>query len=349
SLYVDHGHPVRTSGSKPDCAGIPCRHGLGCPRHPNLTKIFGRYWQAKELRAKADNPFRPPTLPSGSSNVGETKQLLDGRGLPREVGCSAETGDDIYCLPSARRGSRADTLCNDEGGKPELASTEPALHSPDRQDRIEFRRNVGAHYNANPEEDCGPTRPPAPGEQDKDSPVVPPPAQESRASIPRFSDDEPSTQLSISQNRVNLHCHIGRRRHCDTDDGQNDCPIVGSDAEDSEDDVVELPPCKRRRVSTVFVAIGETASQQQTHLSSGDSSSREARRSSQRLKRHIGRSTAHPPSRDSTWDPCAEDGAGYRGTEDRSADSSTKRHHPARQGSKGPVKDQDKPTSTQGE
>ncbi len=69
ALHVEHNQPIRTSGCKPDCAGTPCRQGLGCPRHPNLTKILGRHWEAKELRAKANNLFHPPPLPGSCSNL----------------------------------------------------------------------------------------------------------------------------------------------------------------------------------------------------------------------------------------------------------------------------------------
>jgi hypothetical protein len=123
--------------------------------------------------------------------------------------------------------------------------------------------------------------------------------------------------------------------------------MVGSDAEHSEkDDVVQPPPCKRRRVSTMSVATGGTASQQQTRPYCGDSSSREARRSSRRPKRYGERGAAHLPSRESTWDLCAEYGAGCRRTEGRGAVSSAKRHRLVRQGSKGSAKDEDKLTST---
>ena len=93
-------------------------------------------------------------------------------------------------------------------------AAEPGLQPPDSQDRIEFPRDVGAHPNTNPEEDCGPSHPPVPddrGEQDEDGSVVPPQAQESRASILRLWDDEPSMQLSTSQDRINPQHDIGRR------------------------------------------------------------------------------------------------------------------------------------------
>ncbi|KAK4131670.1 hypothetical protein BT67DRAFT_444470 [Trichocladium antarcticum] len=46
------------------------------------------------------------------------------------------------------------------------------------------------------------------------------------------------------------------------------------------------------------------------------------------------------------WDPCAEHGAEYRGSENGGTISSAKRYRPARQKSKGSAKDKDKPTST---
>ena len=122
---------------------------------------------------------------------------------------------------------------------------------------------------------------------------------------------------------------------------------MNSDAEHSAKDGVVLPPRrKRRRVSTMSVATGGTASQQQTRPYCGDSSSREARRSSRRPKRHGEHGCARRPSRELTWDPSAEHGAGHRGTGNRGAVSSTKSHHPARQGSRGSAKDEDKPAST---
>ena len=45
-----------------------------------------------------------------------------------------------------------------------------------------------------------------------------------------------------------------------------------------------------------------------------------------------------------TWDPCAEHGAGYCGTE--SQGTTAKRHRPARQNSNKITKHKDKPTST---
>ena len=47
-----------------------------------------------------------------------------------------------------------------------------------------------------------------------------------------------------------------------------------------------------------------------------------------------------------TWGPCAEHGAGHRGTENQAAVSSAKRHRSAGQKSKRSTKDEDKPTST---
>ncbi|KAK4141205.1 uncharacterized protein C8A04DRAFT_31178 [Dichotomopilus funicola] len=142
--------------------------------------------------------------------------------------------------------------------------------------------------------------------------VVSPQAQESAAGIPRLSHDESnndcelagaeqsvqsSMQPSASQARPIPQHLIGRRRLCDADDGKDSCPTVDSDAEHSEKDDVVGPPCrKRRKVSTVTVATGRTASQRQTRPDYGDSSSREARRSSWRPKRQGKRGAAHPLS-----------------------------------------------------
>lgn len=156
--------------------------------------------------AQADNLFRvPPTLPSGSSDTGETEQLLNSHDLPWEDERSARTSDDTDYLTSTKNGVREVSLCCDEGDKPELASAEPALQPPNNQDWIEFRHDIGAHCSTNPEEGRGPVHPLVPdsrGEQEKDGLTMPPPAQERRASIPRFSDDKPSMQLSTGQKQV---------------------------------------------------------------------------------------------------------------------------------------------------
>ena len=44
--------------------------------------------------------------------------------------------------------------------------------------------------------------------------------------------------------------NLGRRRHCDTDDDEDYDPSVCSDATHSEDDGVQPPPLKRRRLDT---------------------------------------------------------------------------------------------------
>ena len=87
------------------------------------------------------------------------------------------------------------------------------------------------------------------GEQDEESSVVPPQAQESRVGMASLSgyksgnerelaNTESSMQLSASQERVNLQHNISRRRRrrrCDTDDDEDDSPIVGSDAKQGKD------------------------------------------------------------------------------------------------------------------
>jgi hypothetical protein len=99
---------------------------------------------------------------------------LDGRRLPWEGEFPAETGDAKDSLPSARSGSREDALYSEgsEGIKPELANAKLPLQPPDNQDRIDFRRDVGGHYNANLEEDYRPPVPGDGGEQHKNSSIV---------------------------------------------------------------------------------------------------------------------------------------------------------------------------------
>lgn len=140
-----------------------------------------------------------------------------------------------------------------------LATAEPTFQFPDGQDQIDFWRDTSLG------EDDRPTHPPGPddrGEQDADGSVMPPQVQASRASIPRSSDDEsnnhlelantePFTQPSTSQDQVIPQRNIGRHRHYDTDDVGDYRPIVGLDAEYSQDDDVVRPRGhKRRRIST---------------------------------------------------------------------------------------------------
>ena len=132
------------------------------------------------------------------------------------------------------------------------------------------------------------------GEQDEESSVVPPQAQESRAGMPSLSGDEsgnerelantePSMQPSASQERVNLQHNIGRRRRrrrCDTDDEEDCSPIVGSDAKQGKDeDVVRPLRGKRRRVnSSSAPTTRRTAPKRQTRLHCTNSLSLQAQR-----------------------------------------------------------------------
>ncbi|KAK3694836.1 hypothetical protein B0T22DRAFT_507617 [Podospora appendiculata] len=142
-------------------------------------------------------------------------------------------------------------------------------------------------------EQCHPLVPDDRGEQDEDVSVVPPQAQEGRASIPRLSDDEsnndrevantePSMQPSASQERVNLQHNIGRRRRrrrCDTDEEEDCSPIVGSDAKQGKDkDVVRPPRRKRRMVNTSAPTTRRTSPKRQTRLRCTDSPSLQAQR-----------------------------------------------------------------------
>ncbi len=204
----------------------------------------------------------------------------------------------------ARSRGREGTLNSDEGDKPELASAEPALQPPDSQDRIDFRSDVGAHCNTNPREDYGPTYLPVPddkGEQDKDSPVVPPPAQESRASIPWLSDYESNNErckrrrvsdTAVKPGGTASHPQTRFRRHHNADGGDNYHPNVHSNAEHSEG------------YNTAVTTSG-MASQRQTRPYRGDSSSEEAWRLPRRPRRQRG--AAHPPSsRESTPESAAK-------------------------------------------
>ena len=47
---------------------------------------------------------------------------------------------------------------------------------------------------------------------------------------------------------------LGRRRHCDIKDEEDHYPSVCSDAEDGEDNFVQLPRRKRRRIGTAAIS-----------------------------------------------------------------------------------------------
>jgi len=193
------------------------------------------------------------------------------------------------------------------------------------------------------------------GPQREGGSVAPPRAQEVQP---------PASQVGAKRQR-----HLGRHRHSRTDDGEDYCPSVCSDTEHSEDEALRPPRRKRRRASTATHTAEKTAPQQQTRPGRGDSSkearrpSRHPRR--QRSATHSSSSREPTLERDTetdrtpaatfeewplgnavlkrvtmngspptfmlqfTWGPCAEHGAGHRGTENRAAVSSAKRHHPA--------------------
>lgn len=93
---------------------------------------------------------------------------------------------------------------------------------------------------------------------------------------------EPSVQPSASQERINLQQNIGhrlRRRHCDTDDEEDCSPIVGSDAKQGKDeDAIQPPRGKRRRVNTSAPTTRRTAPKRQAHLRGTNSLSLQAQR-----------------------------------------------------------------------
>ncbi|EAQ85571.1 predicted protein [Chaetomium globosum CBS 148.51] len=82
--------------------------------------------------------------------------------------------------------------------------------------------------------------------------------------------------------RVNLQQNIGRcrrRRRCDTDDEEDCSPVVGSDAEQGKDeDAVQPPRAKRRRVNTSASTTRRTAPMRQARLRCTNSSSLQAQR-----------------------------------------------------------------------
>lgn len=276
--HAERGQSVPGSRLELDCAGITCRQGLGCPRHPKLSEMW----------AKADNALCPPyTLSDGSSDTAETEH---GHSAPQEATCSAETGGDEDCLPRASSGSQEGTLRSEKSDTSDLATTEPTSQPPDSQDRVDGRRDISRDHNTR-FEDCHPHTHPSDdgGEQDKEGSVVPPQAQESRAHIPSLSGDqsdnerelantEPSIQPSARQDQVRLH-NVGRRRRCDTDDEENCPPSIGSDAKQGKDeDVIRPPQGKRRRVNTSAATTRRTAPKRQARLHCTNSQSLQAQR-----------------------------------------------------------------------
>ncbi|KAK4150401.1 hypothetical protein C8A00DRAFT_18056 [Chaetomidium leptoderma] len=121
------------------------------------------------------------------------------------------------------------------------------------------------------------------GEQDKESSVVPPQAQESRVGMPSLSGDESGNERDFanieSSMQPSAQHNIGRRRRrlrCDADD--EDCrPIVESGAKQGKDeDLVRPPRRKRRRVNTSAPTTRRTAPKRQTRLRCTNSPSPQA-------------------------------------------------------------------------
>ncbi|RYP15610.1 hypothetical protein DL765_005589 [Monosporascus sp. GIB2] len=265
--YAEQVQPAPASGRSLPYATISRERGLGRPRHPSLSAIF----QSRHAK----------------SSMG---------------------GDGNSYLSSARNMSREGTVWSDEDDESELATAEPTLQPADGQGQMDFWRDVSGHCNFTFEEDYRHNHPPVPddrGEQDADCSVVPPQVQESRASTPRLPDDEsnndlelanePFTQPSTSQSRVIPPRNVGRRRHCDTDDGEGYRPIVGSDTEDNQGDDVQPRRRKRRRISTSTPTIRGTVTKRQERLHCTSSQSRQAQRPSPKRWRHQ-RSNPSPPS-----------------------------------------------------
>jgi len=59
ALHTEHDQPVPASGSKPDCAGISCQQGLGCPRHRVLNPSW-RTLSVNWLAWSVDSPGNRP-------------------------------------------------------------------------------------------------------------------------------------------------------------------------------------------------------------------------------------------------------------------------------------------------
>ncbi|KAK3896370.1 hypothetical protein C8A05DRAFT_20635, partial [Staphylotrichum tortipilum] len=198
------------------------------------------------------------------------------------------------------------------------------------------------------------------GQQHKAGSVAPPQAQEVQP---------PASQVGTKRQR-----NLSRHRYC-SNDGEDSSPNVCSDTEPSNYEAVRPPRRKRHRASVATHAAGETAPQQQARPDHSDSS-RDARRPTRRPRRQstLERDTGADRTPAATFDewplenavlqrvtmdgspptcmlqftwggPCAEHGAGHRGTESRGAISSAERRRPARQ-SKGIMNDKGKPTLT---
>ena len=223
------------------------------------------------------------------------------RPVPDDTDDIEEQAEVCPAAPPKVEENRASTptLPSDQGiSEFELADTEPRLrlHSPCSADTslgVETQQRsdgccLSRHHDhggdsvrtSNPEHRHSPV-PDDGGEQDEESSVVPPQAQECRANMPNLSGDEngndrelantePSMQPLAYQEQVNLQHNIGRRRHrrrCGTDDEEDCSPIVGSDAKQGKDeDAIQPPRGKRRRVNTSAPTTRRTAPKRQARL-----------------------------------------------------------------------------------
>ncbi|KAL2188037.1 hypothetical protein L209DRAFT_777978 [Thermothelomyces heterothallicus CBS 203.75] len=237
----------------------------------------------------------------------------DGRGEQDEDGpvVAPQTQDD----KSSNDLELADAEPRPRSQSPYSAGSNRGAETRQRSDRCRLSQ-LHDHYDGSSQTSDPEQRDPLVSgdreEQDKEGQaVVPSQAQETMADLPRLSHDgnndreladaEPFAQSSIqpsaSQPRAHVQRFLRRRRYRDTDDREDYYPTVGSDAEhDEKDDVVRPPRRKRRRVSTIIVAAGGTASQRRTRPDRGNSSSREARGSSQRPMRQGKPGTTCPTS-----------------------------------------------------
>jgi hypothetical protein len=86
------------------------------------------------------------------------------------------------------------------------------------------------------------------------SPPMQPPAGRDQANLQHTASRCDATTGGMASQR-----DLGRCRQRNTDDEEDYCPNVCSDAEHSEDDGVRPPRRKRRKVSTVTTATGRIA------------------------------------------------------------------------------------------
>jgi hypothetical protein len=81
------------------------------------------------------------------------------------------------------------------------------------------------------------------------NPHMQPPAGRDRANLQHTAGSS-----DVTTGRMDSQYGLRRRRHCDIDEEEDHSPSVCSDAEDSEDNFVQLPRRKRRRKGTATIS-----------------------------------------------------------------------------------------------